>query len=135
MAFKGATLTALLVLCSSGSLSQVSDSDADLVPDALDNCLVVANGPNDVSNQTDSDLDGYGNACDPDYNNDWAVDTRDYGVLLSSLTGPGTVTDHDGNGIVTVTDFAVLLEYFTNVPFNVPGPSGLACAGVVPCTP
>ena len=135
MFFQGAILTALLTICSNASLSQISDSDADLVPDAFDNCLIVANGPNDGSNQTDSDLDGYGNACDPDYNNDWTVNTSDYSILLSSLTGPGTVTDHDGNGIVTVTDFALFLEHFTNVPFNVPGPTGLSCAGIVPCTP
>ncbi len=112
----------------------LSDADGDLVPDAFDNCSVIPNGPNEASNQVDSDLDGYGNACDPDYNDDFQITTLDYGVLVEALTEPGGEADHDGNGVVTITDFAVFLERFqtTNAA---PGPSGLACAGTLPCTP
>lgn len=112
----------------------VSDADADLVPDAFDNCSIVPNGPNQGSNQVDTDQDGYGNACDADYDNDFLIATPDYAVLLGTLTDPGAITDHDGNGIVTVTDFAEFLRQF-QAPFDFPGPSGLACAGTVPCVP
>ncbi|HZN03023.1 MAG TPA: thrombospondin type 3 repeat-containing protein, partial [Candidatus Polarisedimenticolia bacterium] len=43
------------------------DRDADGVIDALDNCVIAANGPlGGPSNQIDSDLDGLGDACDAD---------------------------------------------------------------------
>ena len=47
-----------------------SDSDGDRVPDASDNCPSVPNGPSEagipgVGNQTDTDGDGQGDACDP----------------------------------------------------------------------
>lgn len=113
----------------------VSDDDGDLVPNAFDNCSTTPNGPNDASNQVDSDLDGYGNACDADYSNDQAVTGLDYATFLATVAGPGDVTDHDGNGIVTLTDFNVYLSYFAGLNSSAPGPSGLACAGTVPCVP
>jgi hypothetical protein len=43
------------------------DRDADGVVDALDNCVLTSNGPSGgPNNQTDSDADGLGNACDAD---------------------------------------------------------------------
>jgi hypothetical protein len=48
------------------------DGDGDGVPDATDNCPSVANG-----DQTDSDSDGAGNACDSDDDNDGVPDTGD----------------------------------------------------------
>jgi hypothetical protein len=115
----------------------VSDSDADLVPDQFDNCVVLPNGPTQGSNQVDSDLDGYGNACDTDYDNDAAneVNTIDFGIYLAAFTGgPTTVTDHDGDGSTTTIDFATFLAAFQS-PAPQIGPSGLACAGTIPCTP
>ncbi len=43
------------------------DTDGDTIPDYFDNCTYVANGPNNSSNQIDSDGDGFGNACDYDF--------------------------------------------------------------------
>src|SRR5215510_7046854 len=40
------------------------DGDADGVPDTVDNCVLTPNPA-----QLDSDHDGYGNACDADYDN------------------------------------------------------------------
>ena len=37
----------------------VTDTDGDLVPDQFDNCLSDANGPNQGSNQIDTDADGF----------------------------------------------------------------------------
>jgi hypothetical protein len=118
----------------------VVDGDSDLVPDAFDNCVALPNGPAQGSNQVDADLDGYGNACDADYNNDpnFAVNTLDFSIFLTAFTGgPTTVTDADGDGDTTTIDFSTFLAAF-QLGETVPqiGPSGLACAGVtVPCVP
>ena len=44
--------------------TETTDSDNDLVGDNSDNCPTVANGPNDSDNQTDTDGDGVGDACE-----------------------------------------------------------------------
>jgi hypothetical protein len=49
-----------------------ADSDSDGIPDESDNC------PNDANNdQTDTDADGLGNACDPDDDGDGVPDGQD----------------------------------------------------------
>ncbi|MBJ22951.1 MAG: hypothetical protein GY910_22655 [bacterium] len=116
----------------------VADADTDLVPDQYDNCDGVANGPGELSNQVDSDLDGYGNACDADYvDAGFAVNVADFAIFLAAFQGgPTTVTDHDGDGATAVSDFAVFLAAFQAPVGSQVGPSGLACAGVTnPCVP
>src|SRR5687767_5077816 len=49
-----------------------SDTDADGVPDSSDNCPSVAN-----ANQTNTDRDSLGDACDPDDDNDGKADGAD----------------------------------------------------------
>jgi len=111
-----------------------SDNDADLRPGECDNCVAIKNGRNEMSNQIDSDSDGYGNACDSDYNNDLATTTLDFPIFLDAFTGgPTTVTDHNGDGATTTLDFSLFLADFQGL--NPPGPSGLVCAGTIPCTP
>lgn len=123
----------------------VLDADGDLIPDDFDNCSTLDNGPNDVSNQVDVDLDGYGNRCDADFDQDGATTPADFGIFLGTFGGPcvppGACTpDLDGDGAVTPADFGIFLTYFGGGP---PGPSGLACAdptiqtslGDVPCLP
>jgi hypothetical protein len=113
----------------------VSDSDADLVPDPFDNCLVVANGPADACNQTDVDLDGYGNSCDADVDQDFFTTTLDFAQFLAEFTTPPGFPTMDLNcdGNVTTLDFAIFLAEFQSG--SGPGPSGLPCAGTVPCVP
>ena len=114
----------------------VVDGDSDLVPDQFDNCVARANGPAEGSNQVDADLDGYGNACDSDYNQDFATTTLDFSTFLNAFTGavPNLETDHNGDGATTTLDFSRFLADFQGLVG--PGPSGLACAGVTtPCVP
>ena len=111
------------------------DDDGDEWTDVRDNCLGVAN-----EDQRDSDGDGYGNACDPDYNDDGQVTTLDYDAFYACFTGgPGTPddpnceeSDHDDQPGVSVSDFSVFLYHFTQQPAS-PGPSGLDCAGTSGC--
>jgi len=112
------------------------DQDSDGVPDEWDNCLLVANAPPGPPGQLDSDLDGYGNCCDGDYNNDNLVNLTDFGIF-GTCFGAGTVPpadpncDMNGDGLVNLTDFG---KFGTQFGLGAPGPSGLACAGTQPCT-
>ena len=123
-------------LAFSANAGAVADSDSDTVPDQFDNCSDDANGPGDPSNQVDSDIDGYGNACDADYDNDGGelVNIPDFSIFLAAFTGGATtVTDHNGDALTTVADFSTFLAQFQGV--DAVGPSGLACAGTAPCLP
>jgi len=109
----------------SAASTPTPDTDGDGLGDSLDNCLLTAN-----ANQLDSDEDGYGNRCDPDFTNNGIVDSQD-GALLKSAFGSSGFPNRDlnGNGIVDSQDGAILKSMFGKPP----GPSGLACAGTVPC--
>jgi len=120
--------------------AQVQDTDGDGVPDSVDNCLDIPNGPNESSNQVDTDEDGFGNRCDPDLNNDGLIAGKDVTIFLGNAIGGGfPELDFNGDGLGTGADWAILVG-FMNRP---PGPSGLACAdplidvdmGDTPCTP
>jgi hypothetical protein len=95
----------------------LTDTDADGVPDVTDNCQQSAN-----TDQRDTNGDSYGNACDPDFNNNGIVDSQD-GALLRARFGSTTHPDQDlnGNGIVDSQDGALLRARFGQAP----GPSGL----------
>ena len=60
------------------------DLDQDGVNDVSDNCLNIAN-----QNQRDTDMDGFGNACDPDLNNDGIVNPADLSVIRFFFGAPG----------------------------------------------
>jgi hypothetical protein len=113
-----------------GTILLYGDLDEDEMWDPDDNCLIVEN-----ADQRDADADGYGTACDADYNNDGWADYADFEIFKASY---GTresderyllALDHDSNGVITFTDFLAFLP----LAGAAPGPSGLACAGVVPC--
>lgn len=122
---RGLTLLMALTAGVAGAQS-AGDLDGDGIDDFLDNCLGVPNGSASHGNQIDSDGDGFGNACDPDYDNNGVVSTADFGVFYDAFIGAtaNAATDHDGNGSTTTADFGAFASRFGGVP----GPSGLACA-------
>ena len=117
-----------------------TDSDGDGVPDVIDNCSEVANAG---ALGCDDDIDGYGNACDGDFNNDLVSDGLDFGsphfladfgtgTQSANAAGNPQGTDMNCDGVVDGIDFTV--PYFlTQFASGAPGASGLVCAGTVPC--
>lgn len=74
-----------------GSFFSARSADGDDVPDVCDNCAADAN-----DDQTDSDGDGFGNACDLDDDNDGIDDVADN---CSAHSNPDQLdTDSDGVG-------------------------------------
>lgn len=129
-------LGVLVVLLSAGPASPAlagpacDCGDNDGIPDVMDNC-VNTNNPA----QCDADHDGYGNACDGDFDQSLIVDATDFtGFFVPDFTtgtDGGTGTDMNCSGTVDATDFTgAFVQQFTA---GVPGPSGLTCAGNVPC--
>jgi hypothetical protein len=111
-----------------------TDTDSDGVCDLIDNCVTT---PNASPFDCDTDMDGYGNACDGDFDNGGIprVNSGDFATFLADFgtgTDSGVGTDMNCGGIpaVSPTDFSIFLTQFSA---GAPGPSGLACAGTVPC--
>lgn len=106
------------------------DADSDGVEDERDNCL---DSPN--TSQCDTDLDGYGNHCDGDFDNSGSVNAGDASIFFADFaTGidSGVGTDMDCGGSVNAGDWGTYFVPQFSVS-GVPGPSGLGCAGTVPC--
>lgn len=86
--------------------------------------------------QRDTNQDGFGNLCDGDFNQDGIVGLGDYLVLSSQYgnreSDPGfdADVDLDGDGIIGGLEFARISGLFSQPV----GPSGLACAGTIPCS-
>jgi len=104
---------------------QTADTDGDGIPDACDRCI----GTPDPS-QTDADQDGFGDACDGDYDQDGLVTAADDSDGFQLCLGQNVVLnpacydrDFNGDGIVSPNDraagFAALLA------LGKPGPSAL----------
>jgi arylsulfatase A-like enzyme len=108
----------------------VPDQDHDGVGDPRDNCLAIPN-----PDQRDTDLDGFGNLCDGDFDGDLLVNVLDLSAFKHGyLTEQGNPAynpdfDLDGNGAVSLLDFG----RFRSMYLGTPGPSGLVCAGSPPC--
>ena len=131
-----AALLALSLLLGSIA-SSITDSDGDGVPDIYDNCITTANGPlastNSCDAQEDADLDGYGNPCDFDANNDGAFGIDDGSGYIdnAAIVSTNPVYDNNCDGATGMDDLSDALDNMAIVA--VPGPSGLACAGTAPC--
>jgi hypothetical protein len=77
-----------------------NDDDADNVPNNTDNC---PNFPN--PDQTDTDLDGEGDACDPDDDNDGMSDAFETQYNLNPLNASDADTDADGDGYSNLSEY------------------------------
>ncbi len=96
-----------------------ADGDGDGVADAQDNCSAVNNPL-----QGDADLDGFGNACDTDLDNNCQVDFLDLGLLKAAFFSADPVADFNQDGTVDFLDLGLQKASF----FQPPGPSGLTTA-------
>ncbi len=99
----------------------VVDSDGDGVADDIDNCTLVEN-----ADQRDTDLDGFGNICDADLNNDCVANVVDLGLLRTVFFTGDPDADFNGDGVVNVIDLGILRTLF----FQAPGPGQGICIPV-----
>lgn len=94
------------------------DSDGDDVTDIEDNCTLTEN-----ANQIDSDGDGYGNACDADFNNDCIVNFLDVASFSNEFLGSNPLFDLNGDEAVNFLDFSIVSQQFLQLP----GPGQGSC--------
>jgi hypothetical protein len=111
--------------------------DNDGIPDVLDKCMFDSRN---AAASCDTDVDGYGNPCDGDFDQSFGINSLDFSSYFipafKGLAAPTRGQDMDCNGLVNSVDFS---QYFIPkfkglTPWGaVPGPSGLACAGQQGC--
>lgn len=110
-----------------------TDRDGDGINDDVDNCPDTSN-----SNQTDTDEDGTGDACDTDDDNDGFPDTNDncplvFNPLQSDWDGDSAGdlcdTDADGDNVLDADDNC--LQTYPGDTVNV---GGCSIADLCPCT-
>jgi len=134
--------------CTGGVNTCVMDTDGDGVPDPDDNCLVLVNGPGTThvtnprimngSTQCDDDLDGFGNLCDCDFNQDGLCNVVDFSLILDQLGLPlepgNEIFDLDcQQQSITFADINLYILYLDGsiskrMSVDDPLLSGLACA-------
>ena len=95
------------------------DLDEDEILNVLDNCILHAN-----SDQLDADGDGFGNACDADFNDDCIVNSLDTALLSLQVFGSDPEFDLNGDGAVNFLDVGL----FTGLFMSPPGPSAFSNA-------
>jgi YVTN family beta-propeller protein len=88
--------------CPGISNSEQDDDDLDGVGNACDNCLAAANGINEaaipgVGNQTDTDGDSIGDACDSNDDNDTVPDDSDNCQFTANSLQTNSDTDNFGD--------------------------------------
>ncbi len=110
-------LALVLALLLQPTAALAVDSDGDRVDDAFDVCTAVADRA-----QRDSDRDGYGDACDADYDGDGLVGISDFNRLRAQfgLTSADRAfdpaLDANGDGAIGLFEFNLLREQFAGPP-------------------
>jgi hypothetical protein len=130
--------------CQATGMSADLNDDNDAAPDISDSCSLVVNSeplPGEEFDQSDVDNDGYGNACDGDLNNDGKVTLEDIRILVNNglaawvdvASGemPVTMLPHISAELSEINQKQWL--GWTKEQSYIPGPSGLSCAGSIPC--
>jgi hypothetical protein len=106
----------------------ILDADQDGIPDCIDNCRNVFNPW-----QSNSDGDGFGNSCDPDFDNSNVVDAADEAALTAHLGEAVDSTndefDLNDDDVIDAGDLAVLQGFSGNPPG--PGAQANAICDVV----
>lgn len=129
----GCAMLLAMGLSFSSFAGSITDGDSDGVPDQYDNCSAVANGPllGGCAAQEDTDLDGYGNSCDADWDNDGGIIGGTDFLAFSAAFGAtpvdvnwDAIVDSDCDAVIGGTDFLLFSAQFAGSV----GPSGLACA-------
>ncbi|MFK8032346.1 MAG: proprotein convertase P-domain-containing protein [Gammaproteobacteria bacterium] len=89
------------------------DTDGDGVDDSVDNCSAVAN-----PDQRDTNGDGFGNICDPDFDNNGVVNFLDVNAWTPTFnTACGDVDqDLNGDGACNFADYAIVTSFFLQPP-------------------
>ena len=116
------------------------DADNDGIPDVLDKCTLDSRNAT-APRTCDTDTDGYGNPCDGDFDQNFAVNGSDFGSqfvpAFKGLIAPTRGQDMDcSGGNANSNDFS---KYFVPkfkglLGGSIPGPSGLSCAGTPGCS-
>lgn len=88
-----------------------NDADGDGVLDPADNCPAIAN-----ANQTDTDDDDEGDACDTDDDGDDIADSADNCPLISNTNQTNTDDDTEGDACDTDDDNDEVLDNADNCP-------------------
>lgn len=121
----GAVLTEYVWLDAQPVAVLGSDRDGDLILDTDDNCIDAYNPQLVNGSQVDIDGDGYGNACDPDFDNSLYVDFSDLGRLKDGFFGSDLLLDLNWDTNIDFLDLAILKAMF----FQPPGPKGSGANG------
>ncbi len=98
------------------------DTDADGVPDALDNCPEVSN-----TDQADMDGDDLGDACDPDKDGDGVNNNVD---VCPAVSDP-TQTDTDNDGVGDACEYCII-RTSSDTPIDIPDLSTVLSTITVP---
>ncbi len=91
------------------------DLELDGIPNNSDNCIFIINAA-----QGDADLDGIGNICDGDLNQDRFVGGPDFTLFSACVGQPAlgscAAADMDGNSTVDGADFPLFVAGFNVKP-------------------